>query len=130
MFDTVTQKVKSVPKPKSQASQGEKKNLEEEKDEIRKARNLRPKLGSKILKKKHKGLLTIIIPRHTQRTPEIINALNDLGLKIHCHSSKENIKLFPLSLNSFNSCNSFFCNFISLIVKYFIINIFRFLKII
>ena len=44
------------------------------------------------LKKKIKNIVTFVIPRHTQRTEDIINSLNALNLKIHCHSSKENIK--------------------------------------
>ena len=43
------------------------------------------------LKKKIKNLVTFIIPRHTQRTGDIINSLNELNLKIHLHSSKEKI---------------------------------------
>ncbi len=43
------------------------------------------------LKKKIKNLITFIIPRHIQRTEDIVNSLLDLNLKVHCHSSKENI---------------------------------------
>ena len=38
------------------------------------------------LKKKHKDLLTIIIPRHIHRANEIISNLNNLGLKVALHS--------------------------------------------
>ena len=44
------------------------------------------------LKKKIRNLVTFIIPRHTQRTDEIVNSLNNLNLKTHCHTSKEKIK--------------------------------------
>ena len=44
------------------------------------------------LKEKIKNLITIIIPRHTNRTPEIISNLRNLNLKVHCHSSNETIK--------------------------------------
>ena len=44
------------------------------------------------LKKKYKNILTIIIPRHINRTPEIINELEELDLKIHLHSSQDKIK--------------------------------------
>ncbi len=43
------------------------------------------------LKKKIKNLVTFIIPRHIQRTGDIVNSLQDLNLKVHCHSSKKNI---------------------------------------
>ena len=44
------------------------------------------------LKEKIKNLITIIIPRHTNRTPEIMSSLHNLNLKVHCHSSNEAIK--------------------------------------
>ena len=44
------------------------------------------------LKEKIKNLITIIIPRHTNRTSEIISTLRNLNLKVHCHSSNETIK--------------------------------------
>ena len=44
------------------------------------------------LKEKIKNLITIIIPRHTNRTPEITSTLRNLNLKVHCHSSNETIK--------------------------------------
>ncbi|WP_440646971.1 3-deoxy-D-manno-octulosonic acid transferase [Candidatus Pelagibacter sp. HIMB1521] len=40
------------------------------------------------LKKKYKNLLTIIIPRHIHRVNKISSELNDLGLNITLHSSK------------------------------------------
>ncbi len=39
------------------------------------------------LKKKSKNILTIIIPRHINRTAEIANKLKELNLKVHLHSS-------------------------------------------
>ena len=44
------------------------------------------------LKEKIKNLITIIIPRHTNRTSEIMSSLHNLNLKVHCHSSNETIK--------------------------------------
>ena len=41
-----------------------------------------------LLKKKNKNFITIIIPRHVQRTNEIISELKKLKLKIVVHSSK------------------------------------------
>jgi 3-deoxy-D-manno-octulosonic-acid transferase len=41
----------------------------------------------KKLKIKYKKLLTIIIPRHVERTKEIISQIKKLDLKIHIHSS-------------------------------------------
>ena len=40
------------------------------------------------LKKKYKNLLTIIIPRHIHRVPEIIKEIERLKLKVVTHSSK------------------------------------------
>ena len=40
-----------------------------------------------ILKKKIKNLITIIIPRHINRTNEIISKISNLNLKVICHSS-------------------------------------------
>jgi len=41
--------------------------------------------------KKHKNLLTIIIPRHIHRTNEIQNKLGNLGLNVTCRSSNKKI---------------------------------------
>ena len=46
----------------------------------------------KNLKKNNKQLITIIIPRHINRTPQIIDDMNRLGLKTITHSSKLKIK--------------------------------------
>mgnify|MGYP005676722947 FL=1 len=46
----------------------------------------------KNLKKKNKKLITIIIPRHVNRSSEIIDELNKLGLKTITHSSNQKIK--------------------------------------
>ena len=46
----------------------------------------------KKLKVNHKNLLTIIIPRHINRVTEIINEIQKLNLKVHVHSSKNEIK--------------------------------------
>ena len=42
----------------------------------------------KILKKKYNNLLTIIIPRHIDRSKELISMFNSHNLKVHCHSWK------------------------------------------
>ncbi len=44
------------------------------------------------LRKKIKNIITFIIPRHINRTKEIINSLHNLNLKVHCHSSNDIIK--------------------------------------
>jgi len=41
-----------------------------------------------ILKRKIKNLITIIIPRHINRTNEIISNIANLNLKVTCHSKK------------------------------------------
>ncbi len=49
-------------------------------------------LTHKKLKKKYKNLLTIIIPRHINRTNSIVNEIKKLGLVVHTHESKNKIK--------------------------------------
>ena len=46
----------------------------------------------KRLKKKVKKLITIIIPRHIDRTDEIVDALNNLGLNSIKHSSNQKLR--------------------------------------
>jgi 3-deoxy-D-manno-octulosonic-acid transferase len=46
----------------------------------------------KNLKRKEKKLLTILIPRHINRSQKIINNLKNIGLKTISHSSKNKIK--------------------------------------
>ncbi|MDC0384583.1 3-deoxy-D-manno-octulosonic acid transferase [bacterium] len=46
----------------------------------------------KKLKKKYKNLITIIIPRHIERTNIIINQLEELDLNVHRHSYGDKIK--------------------------------------
>ena len=48
-------------------------------------------LVHKELKKKYTNLLTIIIPRHINRTPSIKKDLNKLGLKVHTQDLKSKI---------------------------------------
>ena len=64
----------------------------------------------KKLKVKYKNLLTIIIPRHIHRSPNIINEIKKLGLKIHIHSSKQKIDNDTdiYLVNSFGKTKSFF----------------------
>ena len=49
-------------------------------------------IAHKSLKKKFKNLITIIIPRHTNRVDIIIKEIENLGLIAHLHSSKSKIK--------------------------------------
>ena len=49
-------------------------------------------LVHKQLKKKYKNLLTIIIPRHIERTKSIVEDLNKLNLNIHTFESRKKIK--------------------------------------
>ena len=43
------------------------------------------------LKKKYKNIISIIIPRHIDRSHEIKDELNSLGLKVHLHTSNKPI---------------------------------------
>ena len=45
----------------------------------------------KQLKKKHKNLLTIIIPRHVERTKSIVKEMSKLNLNTHIHEPKKKI---------------------------------------
>ena len=64
----------------------------------------------KELKKKFKGLLTIIIPRHVNRTPSIINELKNLDLKFHLHNPKKKINKDTdiYIVNSYGKTKSFY----------------------
>ena len=64
----------------------------------------------KKLKVKYKNLLTIIIPRHIHRSPNIINEIKKLGLKTHMHSSKKKIDNDTdiYLVDSFGKTKSFF----------------------
>ena len=64
----------------------------------------------KKLKNKYKDLLTIIIPRHIDRTRNIIDEIKKLDLKIHSHDSKEKISNDTdiYLVNSFGQTKSFF----------------------
>ena len=48
-------------------------------------------LTHKKLKNKYSNLLTIIIPRHIQRTNDIINEIKNLDLKVQTHSTNKKI---------------------------------------
>ena len=48
-------------------------------------------LAHKKLKKKYKNLLTIIIPRHIDRSKKIIEEVVELNLNVHTHDSKKEI---------------------------------------
>jgi 3-deoxy-D-manno-octulosonic-acid transferase len=64
----------------------------------------------KKLKKRHKKLLTIIIPRHIDRANLILDELNGLGLKVQLDDSKKRIKKNTdiYLVNSYGKTKSFF----------------------
>ncbi|MBD1156954.1 3-deoxy-D-manno-octulosonic acid transferase [Pelagibacterales bacterium SAG-MED20] len=64
----------------------------------------------KKLKDKYQNLLTIIIPRHINRTKEITKKIKELNLNIHLHDSKHRIKKDTdiYLVNSFGQTKSFF----------------------
>ncbi len=67
-------------------------------------------LVHKALKKKYKNILTIIIPRHINRTSEIKSDLNKLNLKIHTHEPKKKIEdnIDVYLVNSYGQTKSFY----------------------
>ena len=71
----------------------------------------------KQLKKKYKNLLTIIIPRHIERTNRIEKELKNLDLKTHVHKSNKRIdnktdiylvNTYGMTKSFFNICNNIF----------------------
>ena len=64
----------------------------------------------KSLKKKYKNLLTIIIPRHVERTKTIISELHKLGLKTQTHEPKMKIdkRIDIYIVNSYGKTKSFY----------------------
>ena len=64
----------------------------------------------KSLKKKYKNLLTIIIPRHIERTKTIISELHKLGLKTQTYEPKMKIdkKIDIYIVNSYGKTKSFY----------------------
>ncbi len=66
----------------------------------------------KILKNKYKNILTIIIPRHIDRTNKIKDELEKLNLIVHLHESinKINNKTDIYIVNSFGKTKSFYNN--------------------
>ena len=66
------------------------------------------------LKNKYKNLITVIIPRHIDRTNHIVESIKKLELKVHLHSSKT--KVNPNTdiylVNAYGMTKSFFqiCN--------------------
>ena len=61
------------------------------------------------IKKKYKNLLTIIIPRHIHRVKDIIPAIENLNLKVICHSNKsKNLKNVDIYIvDTFGETNKF-----------------------
>ena len=71
----------------------------------------------KKLKAKHKNLLTIMIPRHVERTKDILKDLSKLKLNVHLHSSKQKINsntdiylvdAYGMTKSFFKICNTIF----------------------
>ena len=64
------------------------------------------------LKRKHKDLLTIIIPRHIERVANIEDQLNKLKLKTHLHLPKKKIQKDTdiYIVNSYGKTKSFYNN--------------------
>jgi 3-deoxy-D-manno-octulosonic-acid transferase len=62
------------------------------------------------LKKKHKNLLTILIPRHINRTKSIIEEVKNLNLKVHTDGSKKKVRNDTdiYLVNSYGKTKSFF----------------------
>ena len=67
-------------------------------------------LAHKELKKKYKNLLTIIIPRHINRSEAIMNEMKKLNLNVHMHESKNKINQNTdiYLVDSFGKTKSFF----------------------
>ena len=72
----------------------------------------------KKLKKKYNNLLTIIIPRHIDRTKKIIEEIKKLNLKVQLHDTKKKIKNDTdiYLVNSYGETKDFFkiCNVVFL----------------
>jgi len=67
-------------------------------------------LSHQKIKKKYNNLLTIIIPRHINRIGEIKKNLENIGLKVHIHSSRDKInkKTDIYLVNTYGETQSFF----------------------
>ena len=67
-------------------------------------------IAHKNLKKKHKNLLTIIIPRHVERIPQILKQLKNINLQIHIHKPNKVIKKETdiYLVNTYGETKSFF----------------------
>ena len=66
----------------------------------------------KKLKKTHKNLLTIIIPRHIERVASIKKDLERIGLTVHIHSPKKkiNVNTDIYLVNVYGKTKSFYAN--------------------
>ena len=64
----------------------------------------------KILKKKYKNIITVIIPRHIDRSVELFKVFNEHKLKVHCHSWKSKIseKIDIYLVDSYGETEKFF----------------------
>ncbi len=69
-------------------------------------------LAHKELKKKYKNLLTIVIPRHVERSKNIEESLRELNLKTHFHESKLKLENDTdiYIVNSYGKTKSFYNN--------------------
>ena len=69
-------------------------------------------IAHKRLKAKHKNLLTIIIPRHVNRTKNIISELQKLNLKVYVHNSQKKIDedadIYLVKKSFFKICKTVF----------------------
>jgi len=67
-------------------------------------------IAHKKLKEKYKNLLTIIIPRHIDRTEDIIKEIKNLDLKVYTHDSKKKIDndVDIYLVNAYGKTKSFF----------------------
>ena len=67
-------------------------------------------LAHKKLKKRYKNLLTIIIPRHIERTKYIVDEMKKLNLKVHTDNSKNKVNKDTdiYLVNSYGRTKSFF----------------------
>jgi len=67
-------------------------------------------LAHKKLKKKYKNLLTVIIPRHVDRTNDIVKEIEKLNLNVHIHTSGNKVKKETdiYLVNSYGKTKSFF----------------------
>ena len=64
----------------------------------------------KILKKKYKNFISIVIPRHINRSSDLVKMFDEHNLKVHCHSWKSKIqeKIDIYLVDSYGETEKFF----------------------